>query len=621
MKSQIQNPKSQRARWAGGVGVLFPALIIFCAGCATVSVGPVRTQEGLYPPATVADAPFVLAIPGLRIPTLPVTQEQHFGHLVEMLAEKGIPCRVLVYDTPDYPLSRGAALYSPDLAIAWTRVGPAAVHEVQIENERRAALGLPPVRRVVFFGYSQGAVIMEQIATRIFYSFRNECDEMAKRFGMEWEALKNDPEFNYFMSALEDYLVLKNIKAQRGRELVRDPDFKFMYRRAEMKVNRQFNEFLEYIADPSSKYPAVKQFEEPGTPKYPKRYHAVRTCAGSMKHCPLEQRERIKEFFIDYAEYRTMLGVKPAFISAAGSFFGSPRASDSLALFRWLPFLKPLAGRELGQIEQTRLGTAQQIENIENLVQYNKDERYPIDPDNTLFIVGANGKSGDGLVDQSSAHLADHSFQRLRINRGEHVREEVTTELIERDRLPDLIVVPLRLTHFPEKIMWGLGGRRYGAAYMEEGNPAWPYLLGFIQGDWSGIGKRLASGERWSAEQMLDLIPLAGFGNVSAPVGLRQFMLEVNLPGKEWRSARISRTGSSKNVKIDGLYHNPDSRTWVWTGHFDGPGQEMNLFGPESVEGSIDIELRLPRGVRLPLGCVVYQGCNSFIKIEGGGKP
>lgn len=619
----MTNDKSRLLRWVGDIVVLFPALAVFCAGCATVAVGPVRPQEGLYPAATAAEAPLVLAIPGLRIPALPVTQEQHFGRLVEMLAEKGIPCRVLVYDTREYPLSRGAALYSPDLAIAWTRVGPAAVHEVQIENERRAALGLPPVKRVVFFGYSQGAVIMEQIATRIFYSFRNECDEMAKRFGVEWKALMNDPEFNYFMNALEDYLVLRNIKAQRGRELVRDPDFKFMYRRAEMKAGRQFNEFIEYIIDPSSRYPGVERFEEPHTPKYPKRYHAVRMCAGDLKRCPLDQRERIKEFFTDYAEYRTMLDVKPAFISAAGSFFGSPRASDSLALFGWLPFLKFFAGRELGQIEQTRLGTAQHFENIENLVRFNGDERYPIDPDNTLFIVGANGKRGDGMVDQSSAHLADHSFQRLRINRGERGREKVTADLIERDRLPDLIVVPLRLTHFPEKIMGGLGGRRYGAAYMEDGNPAWPYLLSFIQGDWGGIGKRLARGERWTAEQMLDFIPLAGLGGASAPVGLRQFMLEVNLTGGEWRGARISRTGGSRNVKIDGLYHNPESRTWVWTGHFDGPGQEMNLFGPESAEGSVDLELGLPHGLRLPLGCVVYPGCNSFMKIEGGGgrKP
>lgn len=614
----MTNDKSRRLKWVGGIVVLFPALAVFCAGCATLSVGPVRPQEGLYPPVTAADAPLVLAIPGLRIPALPVTQEQHFGHLVEMLAAKGIPCRILAYDTREYPLNPGAALYSPILPIAWTRVGPAAVHEIQFENERRASLGLPPVKRVVFFGYSQGAVIMEQLASRIFYYFRNNYDEMRKRFGGEWEALRSDPEFIYFMNALEDFLVLKNIEVQRGKELVHDPDFKFVYRRAEMKANRQFNEFIEYLIDPASKYPDVKHFEDPHTPKYPKRYHMVKSCADSLGSCSFEDRERIKQFFIDYAEYRTMLDVAPSFIAAAGSFFGSPRASETFSLFRRFPFLKVFAGRELGQIEQTQLGTKQQIEQIERLVRLNRDERYPIDPDNSLFIVGANGNRGDGMVDQSSAHLADHSFQRLRIKRGELGREKVTTELIERDRLPDLIVVPLRLMHFPEKIMWGLGGRRYGAAYMEEGNPAWPYLLSFIQGDWGGIGKRLSGGERWAAEQMLDLVPLAGLGDASKPVGLRQFMLEVNLPAEEWRGAGVSRIGRSKNVRVDGRYHNPDSRTWVWVGHFDGPGQEMNLFGPESVEGSIDIELRLPHGMRLPLGCVVYPGCNSFIKIEGG---
>lgn len=62
------------------------ALLLPCAGCAVVSVGRIPRQDGIYPAATAADAPLVLAIPGLRIPGLPVTQEQHFGYLVEMLA-------------------------------------------------------------------------------------------------------------------------------------------------------------------------------------------------------------------------------------------------------------------------------------------------------------------------------------------------------------------------------------------------------------------------------------------------------------------------------------------------------------------------------------------------------
>ncbi len=595
------------------------AALASCAGCATVSVGRIPSQEGVYPASTRPDAPLVLAIPGLRIPTIPVTQEQHFGHLVEMLAAEGIPCRILPYDTNENPLSPDAALISPNLAIAWTRVGPAAVHELQLENERRAALGLPPAQRVVFFGYSQGAVIMEQLASRIFYSFKNNYDDMAKHFGVEWTALRNDPEFLYFMNALEDFLVLKNIKVQREKGLRRDPDFKYVYRRAELKATRQFDELIQYLNDPTVKYPGVARFEEPETPKYPKRYRAVKLCAEYEKHCSLEQRERIKSFFIDYAEYRHFLDVQPAFIAAAGSFFGSPRASASYALFRRFPFLKLFVRRELNQIRQTELGAPQHWENIETLVRLNRDERYPIDPDNTLFIVGANGGRGDGLVDQSSAHLADHSFQRVRVMRAARGREKVETEVIERDRLPDLIVVPLRLMHFPETMMWGMGGRRYGAAYMEEGNPAWPYLLSFVRCNATGIGSSLARGERNLGQCLLSLAPPAVRDRASEPVSLRQFMLELSLPPDAWKGSSVSRTGRSWNVRIDRLYHNAETRSWVWTGHFEGRGQEMNPFGPESVEGAVDLELRLSRGEKLPLSCTVYPGCSSFIKLETAG--
>lgn len=587
-----------------------------CAGCATVSVERIPPQEGVYPASTAPDAPLVLAIPGLRIPTLLVTQEQHFGHLVGMLAAEGIPCRILTYDTRENPLSPDAALVSPDLAIAWTRVGPAAVHELQIENERREALGLPGVRRVVFFGYSQGAVIMEQIASRIFYSFKNDYEEMAKRFGPEWTALRNDPEFLYFMNALEDYLVLKNIKVQREKQLRRDPDFKFMYRRAEMKVHRQFDELIQYLNDPSAAYPHVSRFEEPETPKYPKRYRAMMQCADYNRRCSPEERARIMGFFVDYAEYRYFLDVEPAFVAAAGSFFGSPRANDSSALLSRLPFLKPLARRELKQIRQTELGAPQHWENIETLARLNKDERYPIDPDNTLFIVGANGARGDGLVDQASAHLADHSFQRVLLRAAPGGAGWGAAETIERCRLPDLIVVPLRVAHFPEKVMAGLGGRRWGAAYMEKGNPAWPYLLGFVRCSSSELGGRIARGEKGLDACILASIQPPLRETAGRAVSLRQFMLELSLPPAIWRGAGVSFAGRSANVRIDRLYHNPESRSWVWTGHFEGKGQEMNPFGPESAEGAINLLIRPSRGAALPLACAVYPGCSSFVKIE-----
>jgi hypothetical protein len=137
---------------------------------------------------------------------------------------------------------------------------------------------------------------------------------------------------------------------------------------------------------------------------------------------------------------------------------------------------------------------------------------------------------------------------------------------------------------------------------MERGNPGWPYLLSFIRGDWGGISACLS-----------------GCGN-----RLRQFMLEVTLPEEAWRGLRISRVVRSPNVRIDGRYENRESRTLVWTGHFQGPGQEMNLVGRETVRGTIDLTLHLRGGAPLPLRCTVYPGCNSFVKVEtavSGGVP
>ena len=572
------------------------ALVICLAvftGCTTLSIEKIPPQEGIYPSRLLPDAPLVLAIPGLRIPALSITQDQHFGFLVEMLAAEGIPCRIITYDTKEHPLSKGAALFSSDLAIAWTRVVPSVVREIEFENERREAFGFPPVRTLVFFGYSQGSVIMEQLARRIFYSFRNRCEEMKRLLGNEWPALSNDPEFNYFVNALEDFIVIKNIKVQREQEFQRDPDLRSFYQRAENKMSRQFEEFFQYLLDPSIKYPDVRKFEGPLSPKYPKRYKEARQCALMLESRRPGYKKKIREFFIDYAEYRELIDMKPYFFSSSGSYFGSPRANESYKLFKWFPPLRLFAGAELNQIKQTQLGSLHHLENIEELAQLNRDHRYPIDPDNTLFIVGANGDKGDGLVDQASAHLSDHAFFLAEVERAGK-SAEWKLECLERERLPDLFVAPLPVMHFPEKVLWGLGGKKYGSAYMEKGNPVFPYLLHFIRNDWNAIYNEL----------------------LNCDIGLRQFMLQVACPAVGQLCYKVRRVGQSRHVHIDGRYYNAGSNTMVWTGHFKGTGQEMNLCQTESIKGVVDLSLTLSGGQKLPVGCEVYPGCISFVMLK-----
>lgn len=116
--------------------------------------------------------------------------------------------------------------------------------------------------------------------------------------------------------------------------------------------------------------------------------------------------------------------------------------------------------RELNQIKKTLPGSEQHLERIDTLVRLQKDRRYPIDIGNTLFVAGANGDKGDGLVDQSSAHLSNHSYTLARVGERAGGGEGYGLEVIESDRIPDLVVAPLPVMHFPEKIFWGLGGIR-----------------------------------------------------------------------------------------------------------------------------------------------------------------
>lgn len=631
------------------------ALLVFCAGCTTLDLIKPPPRNDLYPAAPAPDAPLVLAIPGLRVPGLRITQEEHFGRLVELLAAEGIPCRILAYDTPDDPATRLSALYSPDHGLAWTRVGPAMAREFEAENERRASRGAPPAKKVVLIGYSQGSVLMAQLARRVFYDFKNKYNETVNKFGPEWTALQKDPEFLLFINVIDDYVVLENIKTQY-EELFKDsPSLRRLYERAQKKLVTQHEEFLRYLTDPASKYPGVKKFEGVGSPFYPKRYEKIRAYAAERGSRPEAEKEKNRQFFITYAQYRGLLNVKARFITCAGSLFGSPQASDTVNLVKWLPFVRHFIGREYYQIEQTELGTAQHIQRIETLVAEVREKRYPLGPTEALSIVGSNGANGDGLVDQPAAHLSMHTYTLFRVAAGKDGKPRL--EEAEHVTLPALPVVPLKVMHLAEKTLGGFGGKYYGAAYMVKGNPAWPYILNFIRGDWATMEKDL------SLDSTL----------------FRQFMIEVTMGDGEMKESDVRWEDASDNIEIRGRYFNAGSRTLVWTGYFKDTGMVADLkekarllnvtdmmpgvrdilgksgaerphllkglrkrahildpaplipksdkvlgwtglLGEEmkNVAGEVQFTVRLPGGGKAPLACAVHPGRISFVKIETG---
>jgi hypothetical protein len=526
--------------------------------------------------------------------------------------------------------------------------------EFEAEKERRAAIGMPPPKKLVLLGYSQGGVLMAQIANRVFYSFKREYDEAVRQFGDEWTALQKDPEFLLFINTLDDYVAIRNIRVQYETLFRKSPSLKRFYERVERKLDRQHDEFLRYLTDPKSKYPGIEKFEGVESPYYPKRYEKIREYAASRGSRPTAEKEKNRQFFITYAQYRELLNVQPYFITAAASLFGSPQANDTINIVKWTPLIRYfIIGREYDQIKQTELGAAQHLDRIERLVREYRDKCYPISHSQALSIVGANGASGDGFVDQPAAHLSMHTYTLMRVTDGDDGRRRL--EEVEQTTLPQLAVAPLEVTHFPEKKIWGLAGTEYGAAYMVPGNPAYPYILNFIKGDWTAIQSDL--------NRDTDL--------------LRQFMVEVSFKNGKMGEYDVRWEDASQNVEVKGRYFNKDSRTLVWTGYFKETGvlaelqekarllnvtdmvpgvrdvfgksgtvrphlfknlkRRVNILNPAPLipqsekvlgwtglveeemkegEGSMRFTVSLPGGEKVPLECTVHPGRISFIILQ-----
>lgn len=496
---------------------------------------------------------------------------------------------------------------------------------------------------------------MAQLARRVFYEFKNKYNETVKEFGPEWAALQKDPEFLSFINVIDDFVVLDNIKIQYEELFKNSPSLRRLYERAQRKLVTQHEEFLRYLTDPASKYPGVNKFEGVDNPYYPKRYEKIRAYAAERGSRSEAEKEKNRQFFVTYAQYRGLLGVEARLITCAGSLFGSPQASDTVNLVKWLPIVRHFIGREYYQIEQTELGTAQHIQRMEMLAAEAREKRYPIGPTQVLSIVGSNGANGDGLVDQPAAHMSMHTFTLFRVASGKDGKPRL--EEAELVTLPAVPVVPLPVMHFAEKTLGGFGGKYYGAAYMVKDNPAWPYILNFIKGNWAEMEKDLSRDS--------DLF--------------RQFMIELTLGDGELKESDVRWEDASDNVEISGRYFNEGSRTIVWTGYFKDTGMVADLkekarllnvtdmvpgvrdvlgtsgaerphllksfrkrahilnpaplipksdkvlgwtglVGEEmkDVAGSAQFTVRLPGGAKAPLACAVHPGRISFVKIETG---
>lgn len=565
-------------------------LLTALSGCAAVPQKATKSLDEMYPDKMAPDAPLVLAIPGLYVSGMGMkTQMEQFGNLVEILADKGIPCRLLSYDTPANPLTSKATIGFDETNIAETRVGPSIIYEIQNERVRRLEKHLPPLKEVVLFSYSQGAVIANRIMES-FTQFKSEYMDLAKKYGVEWAILQKDPEFLSLMDALSDYLLIRNIRIQSTGAFMKDPELRRFYRRAKQKLNSKKQRFLVYLQNPGRLYPQLKRIDTPESAKYPKKYPKFKQAA---EECFLDSGDTtgLKGFFADYLRYKRVMNLRFRFISTAGSYMGSPAATNSSFQLDIVgPMIRNIFGKELKQIHDTRLGSTHQQRMLNNLLKLKGKNPYPYAPKDTLFILGANDGGGDGYVDQFSGHLSRHALASAQIKADAAGQKSLDVSV---ERLPALAVLPLPVKHFPDNSL--LGGHANGAAYMEPGNPVVPYLLAFLRKDWKTIDDELAA----------------------TKIKLQQFMIQISFDSApDAKYPAFEKTGTSGNIEISRQYSNADAGSVVWTGKFNRPEDCMNLAGEERACGSVFFTVWRNPEKKFKVEVPVFPGCTTLLKVK-----
>ena len=194
----------------------------------------------------------------------------------------------------------------------------------------------------------------------------------------------------------------------------------------------------------------------------------------------------------------------------SGSFFGSPTADTTYEALKFLPggLDKFFVGPAKEQIKQTRLGSRHHLEFIKRLLEDSEEAGDVRDMHDAYFIVGANGDKGDGLVDQSSAHLSSHMLTEIQVSELMAQENDKPTAYPSR-RLPIYPVTGLKVHHVP--------GRRFifiknpGVADMNRKSKTWPFLLAFLKKDQETLNRLHEEHNQ----------------------KLRQFMVELDLPRAE----------------------------------------------------------------------------------------
>jgi len=535
----------------------------------------------------------VAAIPGLNLPGAPRGHQQ-FGEMMALLSEQQIPAFVVGYDESIHPLTDLAGLYSDEHSIALTRVLPLLSAAVVRENEIRRDQQAPPLKEFILVAYSQGSVLAMDIFRYVF-GYRLEWNKFLKIVGKEWDALKTDPHFILFKERADTFLVFKNILIQKESE----PFQNYILDRFSQKLSREladsFKQLQTYLITPEKVYPEEKLVN--GRQRgYPRRYPKIKQWYEANYVVGIHPAKSGSiNFWMQYVEFEKFLPLDFRLFSMAGSFFGSPMANKAYPLLEALPpgLQIALTGPIKKQIKDTKLGNRHHVNVLKAILKYRAEAKPG--PTQTLknvyFIVGAHGEKGDGIVDQSSAHLSSHLLSELSLSQlfGPTSSEPIRAEF---KRLPPYPLTGLKVHHLPKKRLFFPDD--VGVAYMDEKSIVFPFLIAFINKDYDSLEKL----------------------HLSENEPLRQFMVTVDLPlSRELDQNRFLLKPITDDIKLTGRYYNKSSHAIVWTGVFkhDIPYLE-GWFSDLEESGKLVLHIE-GKGKKAQVELNINPGINHFLEI------
>jgi len=560
-------------------------ILLFVVLALTACQGTLPLQKPTSAIQRTVETPLVAAIPGLNFPPAG-DQRFYYGDLNNMLADMGVPSVTVLYDSKGDASRETADLSSEERSLAVLRVLPRLATAISQENGIRKDQGLPPLKNLDLVGYSQGGVLVWDLVRRLVL-FDEKFQGFQGAIGNEWEQFSQDPIYQALNDSIFNYFLIYNIRIHAPEAFEKFIDLRNIFYRARRNFDKSVERLRSHLRPPGgpSPYPKIVKWLDESY-DHPKDVHNLSELLNS-------------NMFVQYAAFRYLLPLDIRFFSVASSFYGAQMANKADYYEKVAPWLtKKITGVRYKQIKDTRLGSRNHLDWTKDIFEFRRKRNNNPYLKDMYFLVGVNGRhgqKGDGMVEQSSAHVSQHSVAQIPLATVlSHLERGGNDDLaLEWASLPDAPVTGLAVQHMPKK---GLIFGHLGAGEMTPKSKTWPFLKAFVQKDEAELKRLHEKHHRY----------------------LRQFMVTIYLPVgdsslkfKDFELKEFSK-GTSSGVEFARPYYNETANSIIWLGTFKDEFIESNM-ADDIAEVTLKINSKKSGSgeIRFP----VYPGRNHFIEM------